>query len=249
MSRALRHEQCPKCAERGGDSRKDNLAVYGDDGRHCFSCGWHVHPPSSSRWLPSVDTDSNNKIKRILPDDFSTDVPARCWQWLLQYGLSYDYWKQYVGWSEKHQRLVFRVGDPLRFSIGRSFEDNASGAQKNSHHGKWYVWGDSHRSVEVFGEGGSITLVEDLLSAHKVGQVDTSICLFGTVVYPAHILYLRKLGKPVNLWLDNDQADLVNRKATNISMLTGLPVNVTQSIKDPKGYSNDEIKDYINHCF
>ena len=36
-------QQCPKCVEKGGDKSKDNLAVYSDGGRHCFSCGYHVH--------------------------------------------------------------------------------------------------------------------------------------------------------------------------------------------------------------
>ena len=35
--------QCPKCVEKGGDKSKDNLANYGDGGKHCFSCGYHVH--------------------------------------------------------------------------------------------------------------------------------------------------------------------------------------------------------------
>ena len=35
--------QCPKCVEKGGDKSKDNLANYSDGGKHCFSCGYHVH--------------------------------------------------------------------------------------------------------------------------------------------------------------------------------------------------------------
>ena len=34
-------EQCPKCAERGGDSSGDNLARYADGHGHCFNCGYH----------------------------------------------------------------------------------------------------------------------------------------------------------------------------------------------------------------
>jgi len=242
MSRFLRYEACPKCVDRGKDSRGDNLAVYSDGGRHCFSCGHHEHPPSSNRWARPVDEDKNNKIKRILPDDFTTDVPARAWQWLLQYGLPYDYWRPIVGWSERHQRLVFRVGEPLRFSQGRLFPREGSVVDGR----KWHVWGDSHSSVETFGQGGSITLVEDLLSAHKVGQVNQAVCLFGTTIYPAHILYLRKRGLPIHLWLDGDQRGLVEKKATNINILTGLPVNIILTENDPKGYNNDQIQEYLN---
>ena len=36
-------QQCPKCVEKGGDKSRDNLANYSDGGKHCFSCGYHVH--------------------------------------------------------------------------------------------------------------------------------------------------------------------------------------------------------------
>ncbi len=33
-------EQCPKCASNGGDTRRDNCAVYSDGHKHCFKCGY-----------------------------------------------------------------------------------------------------------------------------------------------------------------------------------------------------------------
>jgi len=41
------------------------------------------------------------------------------WKWLLQYGLPLSYWQKHCGYSEKENRLVFTVGTPTRFSIGR----------------------------------------------------------------------------------------------------------------------------------
>ncbi len=41
-------EQCPKCADSGGDSSGDNLAVYNDGHAHCFCCGHHVKGDGSS---------------------------------------------------------------------------------------------------------------------------------------------------------------------------------------------------------
>jgi twinkle protein len=37
----LRKEQCPDCAATGGDTSKDNLAVYSDGQTHCFACNKH----------------------------------------------------------------------------------------------------------------------------------------------------------------------------------------------------------------
>lgn len=68
----------------------------------------------------------------MLPFDFTREVPNHAWQWLLQWGLGIQYWKESVGYSPSQQRLIFRVGDtqlidgrlqrcgtPLAFSLGR----------------------------------------------------------------------------------------------------------------------------------
>lgn len=253
MSRFLRYEPCEKCRERGKDSRGDNLAIYSDGGGHCFSCGTHIHPPSSSRWDGgnNRDLEVDNKIKRILPDDFTRDVPARCWEWLLQYGLPYDYWQGIVGWSEKYQRLTFRVGDPLQFSIGRLLPAPSEGLDQErpkGHVRKWHVWGDAHKHIERLGEeSGTIILVEDLISAHKVGQTAECVPLFGTQIFPALLYYLRQKDNII-LWLDNDQGDIIARKCRNLEVLTGVPVKYINTIKDPKEYNVKEISRYISEC-
>lgn len=238
------YEPCPRCRDRGKDSRGDNLAVYMDMGRHCFSCGFHSSPTASNRWADKPDN-VDAVAKRILPDDFTWDVPARCWQWLLQYGLPYDYWKPIVGWSEKYQRLVFRVGSPLHFSIGRYLP---SKDDSSTYFRKWHMWGDAHKSVEVFGEATSIILLEDYISAHKVAQVTQTVCLFGTKIYPMHIKYLREQNKPIILWLDSDQGDNMPKKAANLSILTGCKVNIINTDKDPKEYNHEEIINYLSKC-
>ncbi len=40
-NKLLRKEQCPDCAKNGGDTSKDNMAVYSDGQTHCFACGTH----------------------------------------------------------------------------------------------------------------------------------------------------------------------------------------------------------------
>jgi hypothetical protein len=247
----LGYEPCPECRARGKDSRGDNLGMYRDGGGHCWSCGYHVHPPLSNRWEKKVDHDKESKVKRILPDDFTWDVPARCWEWLLQYGLPYDYWKPIVGWSEKYQRMVFRVGDPLSFSIGRLLPQESRDESQHATYGhkrKWHVWGDAHKHVEIFGKSnGTIVLVEDLISAHKVGQVSECIPLFGTQISPALLYYLRQRDNII-LWLDKDQGDTMPQKSNNLSILTGLPVNYIISDRDPKEYNANQISHFISSC-
>jgi hypothetical protein len=68
----------------------------------------------------------------LLPLDFTREIPTHAWKWLLQYGLTYQFWKDGCGFAPAFNRLVFRVGDtsndgqrllrndtPLAFSIGR----------------------------------------------------------------------------------------------------------------------------------
>jgi twinkle protein len=40
-NKLLRKEQCPDCAETGGDTSKDNMAIYSDGQTHCFACNKH----------------------------------------------------------------------------------------------------------------------------------------------------------------------------------------------------------------
>ena len=63
--------QCPKCVEKGGDKSRDNLANYSDGGKHCFSCGYHVHgdenytPNEEEEVLDDIKEMSNESKERI----------------------------------------------------------------------------------------------------------------------------------------------------------------------------------------
>lgn len=55
--------QCPKCVEKGGDKSRDNLANYSDGGKHCFSCGYHVH--GDEAYIPSEEDEVLDDIKEM----------------------------------------------------------------------------------------------------------------------------------------------------------------------------------------
>ena len=38
---AIGKERCPACASIGRDRSGDNLAIYDDGGKYCFSCGYY----------------------------------------------------------------------------------------------------------------------------------------------------------------------------------------------------------------
>lgn len=241
MSRFLHYERCPRCTENGRDRRGDNLAVYNDGGAYCFSCGHHRN---STQFVPRpkekiVGTTS------VLPSDFERHVPTAGWQWLLQYGLGWKYWSPYVGWSEKHSRLIITCGKPVAFGMGRLI-----GRPETNKERKWYAYGNVHTRPEIIGDyttNGSklVCLVEDVVSAHKVGQCSTTIPLFGTQISPPLIPCLRHIGLPVVMWLDKDQDGAAARRATSLSLLTGLRVSYISTENDPKEKSLDFIREKL----
>ena len=240
MSKFLRYEECPKCSSIGRDTKGDNLAVYADGSKHCFACKYHVFP---KHYVRKEDEAIRTEDKAKLPYDFTREVPATALQWLLQYGLPWSYWKETIGYSPSEERLVFTVGTPLQFSIGR-YVGNAEEKPR-----KWYVWGDAHKHCEVFGKGERLcVLVEDLISANKVAATQedvVAIPLFGTNIFKDVLYFLLNDSLPVVLWLDKDQQLQVKKKALGLQNLLQREVYVVTTDKDPKALSANQIKEAL----
>jgi hypothetical protein len=236
MSKVVKQGPCPRCRERGQDRRGDNLAIYADGGSHCFSCGYHQRGKFQLTFVNKEPIDDNKKT--VLPRDYTREVPAEGWKWLLQYGLSYTYWKPFTGYSETENRLIITYGEPVQFAQGRALSVGDS---------KWRNYGPKHHYVETLGGGlsGEVVLVEDLISAHKVAQVTPCIPLFGTMIPDIVIKELLRLKRPVALWLDDDQYGILSKKINRLQSLLGLPVRFIHTKKDPKALSFDEIKEVL----
>lgn len=242
MNKFLHHEQCPKCAVRGSDRRGNNLGVWSDGARYCFACGFQVRPTYRSTQLNNLIGEKDDKAKAVLPSDFSREIPGEAWQWLLQYNIPMSHWKTYCGYSEKDKRLIFTVGSPTRFSIGRAINPTVGAS-------KWKVYGDKSSYVEVVNEqvSGQVVLVEDLISAHKIGLAGfTAIPLFGTSIGDIHIKKLQALKRPVTLWLDRDQYTYLNKKMGRLQALLEAPVGYASTRLDPKCLSITDIQKELN---
>lgn len=133
MSQFSHYEPCPKCRSIGRDNRGDNFAVYRDGSKHCFSCGNHYFS-TFNYWKNRSLTDINDVTKSLLPADWTREVPANAWKWLLQYGLPYSYWQPFCGYSPADKRLIFTVGTPVAFSIGRFIGDDGDGGKGSATH-------------------------------------------------------------------------------------------------------------------
>jgi hypothetical protein len=239
----VKYDPCPKCRERGRDRRGDNLVVYADTSAHCFACGYHVFP---KHYVRKVKEEKPNGEEGSLPRDFTRDVPAEAWKWLLQYGLPYSYWRPYCGFTPSESRLVITHGEPITTSVGR-YIPGISGERTGGEPRKWRQWGDKRGSAHVLGlssessyEG--VVLVEDIISAHKVAQVAACLPLFGTGIYPKALSVLKALKRPVTLWLDEDQWGYLPPKINRLQAVLDVPVRFVRTGKDPKDYDLDEIR-------
>lgn len=102
-----------------------------------------------------------------------------------------------------------------------------------------------------FGQADRITLVEDILSAYKVGQVAEGWCMLGTSLQSHALRLILQSGKAVNVWLDNDlppvhpvnRGQIAARKVSKQLRALGVSVRNIVSHKDPKLMTYDEIKE------
>ena len=90
-----------------------------------------------------------------------------------------------------------------------------------------------------------IVLVEDVVSAHKVGQVATCIPLFGTKVLDVVVKKLVEFKRPVALWLDEDQYTLLPPKINRLQTFLGASVRYIKTPLDPKAYSISNIQEIL----
>lgn len=116
--------------------------------------------------------------------------------------------------------------------------------------GKWKQWGDKSRSASLLERPDSstsegIVLVEDIVSAHKVRGVAAAMPLFGTNIYDKVLQVLRPLKRPITLWLDRDQYPLLAPKLNRLQTFLDVPVRFISTDKDPKKYSEEEIKEIL----
>lgn len=100
--------------------------------------------------------------------------------------------------------------------------------------------------IAKWGEAEVPTLVEDCLSAMKIGDVAEGWAVLGTHVSPAMLSALLRRGGRVNTWFDND-AGGDKARARIIPQLRGFGIEVRniKSNRDPKLHFRSEIKELL----
>lgn len=239
-------EQCPSCARLGKDNNKDNLAVYSDGHKFCYSCKYTEFPNGIQRLKQELEEYPYEPP--YLPVDCDILYPQRALDWVAQYELTKnDLYKHNVLWSETMQRLIFPVyGDGLLIAWqGRSFnlQDQAIGKIP-----KWYGKGNLKDTFNLLGKGDKLVLVEDIVSAIKVSKCGVmALPLYGSFVgierfKRIYSLFCKEV--EVLIWLDPDKR-LEAVKEAKLGMLL-MNCRTIISDKDPKEHDFQTIKKILN---
>lgn len=231
MSQCIAHEPCPKCGS------KDNLARYSDGHAWCFGCRHYEPGPLASRLAISQ---IEPKVKLFsMPEDTTANIGVKGWTWLKKYGIMDAEAREFL-WSDSKEWLIMPVYDAdhnLLAWQARSFKDGDR---------KYFTFGPVSDILNIIGSNEPVVIVEDMLSAIKVGRQFASIPLFGSNIPLKLLTKLKAAFKQVGIWLDKDKAQESLRSRLRASQLFGLD-NVQSIVtdKDPKEYSNDEIQKFV----
>ena len=111
---------------------------------------------------------------------------------------------------------------------------------------KWITKGKIEEIIYTVGNKSStLVLVEDIVSAIKVSQVEQCSPIFGSVITTKRLVRLQPFYDTLYIWLDFDKRK-ESIKFAEKARLLGFNVYNVVTEKDPKEYSYKEIRQYLN---
>ncbi len=246
MSFVTSKSQCPRCADLGKDLSQNNLANYDDGHSYCFGCHYYKR----STILRSSNLSNQNaslpRLSNTSVPDFNSDcsyvLQGKALAWLASYGITPAEQHNYGFWyNNVKDLLVMPVynGSALISTQARYFGPNPK-------HPKYLTYGTKTGYFKLFPQRNSsvYVLVEDYISAIKVGRQYNCIPLFGCLVPRNLILSLVSSNPTLRLWLDPDKA-VEAIAATERARQFLDDCGTILSAKDPKDYPDNEIKAHV----
>ena len=228
MTKLIGFSACPRCRKRGNDRTGNNLAEYTEN-FYCFACGYNKPKRSISRVNDAFSPTIATNVNQLQTD---SQLPKQAIDWLSKYQITPDEMKQFR-WCEDKQLLVLYQSDD--YWQGRNF--GTPPIPK-------YLSEGLKPFIKYGTDNDTLVLVEDILSAIKVGRVYSASPMLGTMPLKTHLSHLRPF-KNVICYLDRDAAIKSVRNAGKLSEMIGKRVRVVITEYDPKKYSVDELKDII----
>jgi len=231
VSHFIKHERCPKCSAMGQDRSGNNLAVYSDEHKHCFACGYYVRGNIVERYKQSLIKKEENVYSFFNP---SRMFNSKGLVYLKKYGLTDDEIYSNYFWDDKGY-LVFNGG---AYQNARNFTGLGV---------KYISRGLIRGNEKIFlqhTQKDDVVVAEDAISAIKIARTCNSVPIHNSIIPLELILRLSKQFKNLFIWLDRDKAKESFKEAKKAELYFDK-VRIIWSEKDPKEYSDIEIKNYL----
>lgn len=253
MGRFLHHTSCPKCGS------KDNVAVYDDGYGYCFGCRKVVirNEERFRKYDRGVRKSGVLELSLSLPFDFTLAIPERGYEWLNKYGLSAQEIKKHrIGWSESGWKVRRNTPNPIDYAPLMIFPifdlyENLCMFQARyfgSSNELPKYWTKGQKGVfHILGEGSTIVLVEDLVSAIKVSREQNNVScmpLFGSDISTDVIIGIYNRYPDLVIWLDKDKRSYARSRCLSVKYMFNS-VKTIESELDPKEYSNEELQQFL----
>jgi hypothetical protein len=238
----------------GHDRSGDNLAVYPDGHEYCYRCGYYVPAPLTLAHIKKRTEKMEDYLQNVkdnelvqMPMDYKEVIKdPEAVAWLNACGITPRHCLDYeVGWSDSLKQVVFPVYNDegkLFATLGR----NCSGTGK-----KWIATGSPHLHPAVYTNfraelANVLVIVEDVVSAIRVGEIAPCMPLFGTTTTHSRMAWVANHYAKVIVWLDFDAFDKAREVATKLSLYGATEIYMIQTERDPKGYTDAEISELIH---
>ena len=244
---------CPEC----GENTNTNAMMVSHSSKSyngfCFACD---HKPFEMKGKQTLE--ELTELKRInneslqptegarceLPEDFTEVIPLEGRLWLYSNGITDKLRRQYnIGYSARLRRVVMPVYDTEDNLIWFQCRALLKGQKPK------YMQPSGDKGSVVFksttnkssGTEGTIVVVEDIMSAIRVGELANTISLLGTKANTNQINTLSRYSTVIT-WLDSDKAGRNGSKTIRqaVGLLTNTKDIVTEL--DPKSYSKQQIE-------
>lgn len=215
---------------------------------YCHRCGWQgIHrgksSPSETKAALNLQL-QNDDGKFWLPPQLSSQLPSAATLWLSKYGITEQEIKRYgIKYSHYLNRLILPVYDDKGEMVYWQGRNLGAITEENSKYLNLSVPGKDVFFTCNTGQQ-IVVLVEDILSAIKVGRVAGSIALLGS--YVAHSVASMLKGKKVVVWLDDDKYVEAIKYAAKLRAVHNIDAVNLRTMKDPKEYDEKQIRGYLS---
>lgn len=180
----------------------------------------------------------NNDTPYLDTSDFHPVIPDEALNWLKKYGVSENEIKHYdLCWNRESSSLVFPIYNQEKKLI--YYQERYFGPNKDKP--KYITRGSKTQQLAFITNKNfpeSIVLVEDFISAIKVGRYCSASPLLGSNINAKAVKWLSEHFRRVRVWLDIDKAAESLKEASKLII---KDVRVVLTKLDPKEYTTQEI--------